>query len=696
MRVFLLLILILMFAGSFAQCPAVINTFPHVQDFETSDGNWAAGGTASDWSYGTPAKPIISGAASGTKAWMAGGLSGSAYANGENSWLISTCYDLSSLTAPMVRFKVFWETERRWDGASMDYSTDGGNTWTRAGSVNDSTDCTTSNWFNFPSINNVGEGWSGTVKQTSGSCIGGGGIGQWVTAQHQFLNLAGKPSVRFRFTFTAGTTCNNFDGFAIDDFSVLNTPPPSADFNFTCSGNQTVAFNSIYNCPVAYEWNFGDPGSATYNIAYNKNPTHTFSAAGSYPVTLKVTDQSGQVIQSTTNVTVLGATAIVTSPISCHDVSDGALNASGAGLPAGGVYAFEWNTSPPKQTSAITNRPAGNYTVTVSSANTCAATATVTLINPGILLHTVSINHETCNQKNGTATIHQSGGTAPYRFTWNPTGSNTDSSSGLIAGNYTVYIIDAHQCTDTAKFAVLNINNIQLHIDTVVNISCTGRKDGRISVSGSGGVNGFTYTWTPAVARGSNAYNLPPGNYNVVVTDGGGCSASATIPIVEPPVFTISLGDDLVICKDANLPISPGAYAKYSWQDSSNASSFFINKAGKYWVRVESANGCIAADTINVIEDCHDIVFPSAFTPNGDRKNDVFRPLGTLTAMSDYRFSIFNRWGQLVYQTTNSHDGWNGKFNGVNAPAATYIWVAEFSFNHQPRRLLKGSIVLIR
>jgi hypothetical protein len=102
-----------------AQCPIGINSFPFIEGFETTNGGWVSGGTGNDWAWGTPAKPVISGAGGGTRSWVVGGLTGSSYTNGEASWLQSPCFDFTNLQYPYIEFKVFWEMEQQFDGASL-------------------------------------------------------------------------------------------------------------------------------------------------------------------------------------------------------------------------------------------------------------------------------------------------------------------------------------------------------------------------------------------------------------------------------------------------------------------------------------------------------------------------------------------------------------------------------------------------
>ena len=256
-----------------AQCPASISVFPYQEDFELGMGNWQSGGTSNDWAWGHPQKAFIQSAGSGNKCWVTGGLTGSFYNNGERSYVISPCFNFSTLQHPTLSCKVYWEGENTYDGTVLQYSTDNGLSWQNVGQDNEPASCQTQNWYNTTSIINLATlanpkcGWSGSAMATSGSCVGGGGSGGWVTAKHCLSALAGFPSVRFRFAFGAGTTCNNFDGFAFDDFRILEAPALNVDFSWLCiNGNQTYQFTTIATpCPGNFVWNFGDPASGTSN-----------------------------------------------------------------------------------------------------------------------------------------------------------------------------------------------------------------------------------------------------------------------------------------------------------------------------------------------------------------------------------------------------------------------------------------------
>lgn len=267
----------------------MINTFPYSEDFEANNGGWYLGGTFIDWQWGTPNKAVISGAASGVNCWVIGGLTASFYNYDERSTCTSPCFDFTNIVLPYVTFNIFWESEKKYDGATFQYSLNQGSTWFNVGKFGDAVDCFNDNWFNEQSLTNLNflasikHGWSGNIQPTVGSCIGGAGSAGWITARHTMPYLSGKDSVIFRFAFGSGSACNDFDGFAFDDVWIGETP---VLFSFTpaiaidtCSqgkGQISVAVAGGLP-PYSYQWSNGNTGGnsisnlfgGTYTVTVN-------------------------------------------------------------------------------------------------------------------------------------------------------------------------------------------------------------------------------------------------------------------------------------------------------------------------------------------------------------------------------------------------------------------------------------------
>lgn len=358
----------------FSQCTSVISTFPYAESFEVSTAGWSSGGTNNDWAWGSPAKPVINSAGAGSKCWIVGGLTSSFYNYGERSWVESPCFDFTTLNRPFVSFLIFWETENRYDGGNFQYSIDGGNSWSNVGTINTLSTCTDSNWFNMSSIINLNglvnsqQGWSGTILPSSGSCNGGAGSGQWKLATHCIKNLANQPQVKFRFTFGSGTTCNDYDGIAFDDFKISEAPVFPVDFSFVCSNGLTLNFNDQYpDCHTFWEWDFGDPNSSG-NIASGKNVSHTFSTGGDYSITLQTGGGCSVDTQIVKQVKLISASTF-SQPVSCPDKSDGIasviVNNPGPGL------IYNWSNDPSLNAAINSGLNTGDYSVTVTEPGAC-------------------------------------------------------------------------------------------------------------------------------------------------------------------------------------------------------------------------------------------------------------------------------------------------------------------------------------
>ena len=117
----------------------------------------------------------------------------------------------------------------------------------------------------------------------------------------------------------------------------------------------------------------------------------------------------------------------------------------------------------------------------------------------------------------------------------------------------------------------------------------------------------------------------------------------------------------------------------------------------RYYVEVTTLDGCKAMDSINVwlFNMTEDIYVPSAFTPNGDGKNDVLRPI-LMGMMRLNSFKVFNRFGEMVFQTSENGVGWDGVYNGRPQDPATFVWMAEGVTYKGVLRKKKGYAVLIR
>ena len=362
--------------------------------------------------------------------------------------------------------------------------------------------------------------------------------------------------------------------------------------NVLCFGNST---GSIDLSPSG-----GTPG---YTYAWSNNSTIQDPLnliAGTY--TVVVTDANGCI--DTTSV-------IITQPQSglslsstqvnvlCFGNNTGAINLTVAGGTAPYTYAWSNNTTAQDPSNLI----AGVYTVTVTDANGCTATLSITITQPATAV-SISTTVQNILCLNGTGSINSSpaGGVSPYTYSWSNQ-ATTQNITNLQAGNYTVTVTDANGCTANAVGVVaitLSTVPVQINNSTGTNVlTCTTPA---ISLQATGGV---TYTWTGGqTPNTANNVITIPGSYTVNMIDPNGCAVSQSIVITQnitPPTsgITNSTGTTIIDCNASSINLLATGGGTYQWNNGlgTNASQS-ISQAGSFTVVVTAANGCLDSSTV--------------------------------------------------------------------------------------------------
>jgi gliding motility-associated-like protein len=188
------------------------------------------------------------------------------------------------------------------------------------------------------------------------------------------------------------------------------------------------------------------------------------------------------------------------------------------------------------------------------------------------------------------------------------------------------------------------------------------------------------------------------GNYWVKVTNNG-CSSSDSIFVNYnlKPVFT--LGSDTVICNGQTITLQPkiqnNSGVSWLWTNGRTNPTFAVTQTGEYVL--QASNFCGSRyDTIKVSKGVCKLYVPSAFTPNNDGLNDVFRASYGENIIQ-FSLDVYNRWGQKVFYSTDINKGWDGKINGTIQASGAYVWMIKYKvLNDAKEYLLKGTVMLIR
>lgn len=188
-----------------------------------------------------------------------------------------------------------------------------------------------------------------------------------------------------------------------------------------------------------------------------------------------------------------------------------------------------------------------------------------------------------------------------------------------------------------------------------------------------------------------------PGTYSVKVYSKCG-SISKTITVRQGTQPLVDLGKDRFVCRNANVLLDAGFGAGYTylWSPGNQTTQTIVaNIADDYSVTVTSADGCRKTDAVSLIDSCPPIFFvPTAFTPNDAAPNDVFQPY--LEGFTQFSMLIINRWGQIVYKSTDMKAGWDGNYMGEPAPSGVYACRMELLGTDKIRRIYTGNITLLR
>jgi hypothetical protein len=340
----------------------------------------------------------------------------------------------------------------------------------------------------------------------------------WSPGGQTSSSISGLCAGNYTVTVTDANGCAKTVTYTITQPGGLNTNPVATGVscNGACDGTASVNVSGG-SAPYTFFWS---PGGQT-------TQTITPVCGGSYSVL--VTDSNGC---SRTQVVVVPEPTVLLANISGTNPScSGNCNGSVTANPTGGTAPYTYLWSPGGQTTqTVNNLCAGNYTVTVTDANGCTSTQTVTLNVPTALNVTLSSTNATCNGVcDGTATATVSGGTPPFSYLWTPGNFTTSTVNNLCPGNYSVTVTDSAGCFFTGSVTInqptlINDNEI------VTNASC-GFCDGVITVVPTGGTPPYTYLWSPGGQTTATITNLCPGLYTVTITDLNGCSRNFTIPV---------------------------------------------------------------------------------------------------------------------------------------------------------------------
>ncbi len=407
-------------------------------------------------------------------------------------------------------------------------------------------------------------------------------------------DISSLASGTYTVTITDANGCTNIQSATISQpVAVLSASAVSTQ-NVSCFGGNNGAVNLTVaggTAPYSYIWSNGiitqDMGSL---------------AAGTYSVT--ITDANG-CVASTSVVVTQPSAALSTSITSSQNVNCFGGNTGSVNLTVtNGTAPYTYNWSNGATTQDISGLTAGTYSVTVTDANGCISSQSVTITQPVAALASSAVidqNVSCFGGNNGSVNLSVSGGTAPYSYNWS-NGQTSQDLSGLASGNYTVTITDQNGCTTIRTISIsqpsaaLAANATQSQA-----VSCNAGNNGQISLAVSGGTAPYSYSWSNGASTQA-INNLIAGIYTVTVTDANGCTAISSAAITQPSAALSgsTTTTSNISCFSGNngsidLTVAGGTGPfTYMWSNGAITEDLTGLPAGNYSVTITDANGCIA------------------------------------------------------------------------------------------------------
>ncbi|MFK8101084.1 MAG: gliding motility-associated C-terminal domain-containing protein [Saprospiraceae bacterium] len=317
-----------------------------------------------------------------------------------------------------------------------------------------------------------------------------------------------------------------------------------------------------------------------------------------------------------------------------------------------------------------------------------------------------------CNGENdGTLTVSNVNGQAPFEFLWS-NGANGTVNNNLTTAWYYVTMTDGNNCTSVDSIFLSEPAALSASLEAQ-GVSCYGDEDGSILITNvNGGIGGYSYTLDNTSNTNNGFFGLAGGTYTAGVIDAAGCQWEEIIEVAEPSELTVELGETINLQLGDSVQLQ--AFVNqivdtFYWETIGTLSCTdcltpFVKPISStpYKITVVTEKGCVDTDQVWVnLNKERPVFIPTAFSPNGDGSNDLFMIYGGVGIVEVKNLSIFNRWGDRVYQAENFQPGddrygWNGVVNNKKMNTGVYVYYLEIVFEDGKTELFRGDVTLMR
>ncbi len=463
-----------------------------------------------------------------------------------------------------------------------------------------------------------------------------------------------------------------------DDVVITVNPLPVADAGANdsiCVGQGSVTLTASGG--NNYFWDNGLGAGASHIVSPASNTTYT----------VLVTDANGctdsdSVVITVNPLPVADAGEDVTICITGSTV----LNASGAD-------SYNWDNGLGGGAShSVSPTSTTTYTVTAADINGCIDTDDVIVTVITSLPVDAGTDQEICLGDSISLLA-----TGAVNYTWD-NGLGVGDAHTVAPTTTTSYVVtgdDGNGCSETDDI-VVTVNNLPVANAGADDSFCDGQ--GSVTITASGGI---TYNWDNALGGGPSHTVAPSSTttYTVTVTDVNGCEDTDDVLISVLPLPDVNAGQDQVICEGDQTTLTATGAISYTWNSLGNGSNQVVQPEIEetYIVTGTDINGCTNSDDVIVsTQKCTCPLFiPNAISPNNDAANDEWIIEG-IDCFDLKNVRVYNRYGGLVYESSNYQTPWNGKRNGEPMPVAVYYYVVEVGLLGEQPTAFTGTLTIMR
>jgi gliding motility-associated-like protein len=553
--------------------------------------------------------------------------------------------------------------------------------------------CSETSIVNFVELSPLVVEFSANDMQCAGQCNGqvewsaSGGTGPYSLSVTNANGTTQNPNALCAGNYTATVTDAN--GCTASETLIVNEPEPIAfelvSTNVSCNGE-----NDGEICIVSTE---GGTGLIQWQIASPPSESTPYGTVGCFsglnPDTYVVNFQDAAGCLVTQGGIVITEPAdlvinVTSSNVSCNGLNDGSITVSSNGGTGSVTLVSPEATGLP---AALNNLAPGVYNLQIEDESGCIATQNITITEPALLTVAVTATSDiSCGGDcDGSVTLQIAGGTQPTTVFLNGVPSAT---TGICAGDYDLIVEDANGCEATSAFSIIQPDPISFLIN-VNPVTCTGMNDGSVNIFPIGGVGQIDWE----IVEDVDPNNLFEGTYSVFGEDATGCSADTTFTVtatiitdMQVTVFTSPVtcweesdGTATAAVTGGTLPIT------YQWNDpNSQTTATAVGLPDDvYSVTVTDAIGCNLSFLAEVEPTIGCFFIATAITPNGDGANDDW-VIGGLEYFPNSLVQVYNRWGQLLFESRGYTTRWDAQWNGRFVPVADYYFVITYDEAREP------------